>query len=314
MIDINMSVCTLVDDSFSHTWAYHFTASFVGYMALSSIPFFYYYVNMTKEKWQYKTNPAYPKAQLVANEIVSATAYLVYNSLAVTVGAFLAATGGAHGLIQFHGYCFGSLSSPTWQYDLFQLVIFLPMFDSHSYICHYLEHTWRRWWNGHRHHHLFPNASPYGSVAGIFFDAHGMFLFFLFVLFPFFIPINLDLALIMFSSTAVFGAYHHSGHELSFISPHTTIFHSSYDHYVHHAHSYYGKVCNISALFIHWDNILGTRYKGTCKCVQCRPRRTEEEWAMTKKPDYTTLWKETDVWVEAFRHEILGYQRSEKRI
>jgi len=38
-----------------------------------------------------------------------------------------------------------------------------------------------------------------------------------------------------------------------------------------------------------WDNICGTLDEGACRCHQCRPKRTLEQWAQVEKPDYSVL-------------------------
>ena len=38
-----------------------------------------------------------------------------------------------------------------------------------------------------------------------------------------------------------------------------------------------------------WDNICGTLDEGACRCHQCRPKRTLEQWSKVEKPDYSVL-------------------------
>jgi hypothetical protein len=54
-----------------------------------------------------------------------------------------------------------------------------------------------------------------------------------------------------------------------------------------------------------WDHVFGTTYPGNCSCYQCRPRRSQDERAKVKKPDYSVLLSPT-WWVSS----SAGYKAS----
>jgi lathosterol oxidase len=109
---------------------------------------------------------------------------------------------------------------------------------------------------------------------------------------PMIIPTNMDLLfgvyVLLFYG---YGVYLHWGYEAAMLPAHNSIFNTSYHHYIHHAVSARGRPIFTGFFFKIWDHVFNTTEAPdrACSCVECRPKRTLEDWKKVKKPDYSVL-------------------------
>lgn len=250
-------------------------------LLLSTALFIPYYIYPTFESWQYKSNPKYPSPALIRKEIIFMCKGL---SVATICPAFtlVASQWGWS-----NGYC-GDPHNIGWQGHLLQMVIIFAFTDFVEYGYHWIGHRYKVMWSIHKHHHQFYNPSPYSVIADEFVDQ--FFRTTPMVILPMAMPINMDLLFAIFAILFYgYGVYLHWGYESPMLSAHNPFFNTSYHHYSHHAVSVIGKPVYTGFFFKLWDQLFGTEATTPCQCVECRPKRTKEEWKATIKPDYSIL-------------------------
>ena len=262
----------------------------------SSLAFYYYYINITFEKWQHKINPEYPTPQKVRDEIVLMLKGIVFSALCPALSIYM-----TNRNIWTKAYCtFSDDNIYTWQYHILQFVGIVLVSDGYEWYYHRLGHTVKICWDVHRHHHVFYNPTPFSVISDEFIDQFVRAL--PLVVFPLVTPINMELLFFTYSMFFYFyGVYLHSGHEITLLNAHHPIFNTSYQHYIHHAKSIYKKPYHTGFYFKIWDQLVGSIYpKSKCDCITCQLEqngpRTKEQYAKVVKPDYSILWKDFSIW------------------
>jgi len=270
------------------------------FLIFTSGPAFYYYYrpsNITFEKWQYKSNPKYPSAEKVRDEIVQMTKSMLCSVIMPTLSLELARKG--------MGQAFCGWGDKSLAYHLSTFLFTWIFSDFFEFAYHRLGHVDLRFWQHHKHHHVFSNPTPFSVIADEPVDQILRSSPLLFI--PLLIPINMDLLFIQFGLFFyVYGVVLHSGYEQSFVSSHNPIINSSFQHYIHHARSSMNTPYHCGFFLKAWDQLFGTCYpsevKG-CPCAECARsagERTLEEFQKVKLPDYTPLlrpgfWLKTEI-------------------
>jgi len=275
--------------SFLQTWA---LMSAIGscFIFLTSAPTFYYYYwpsNVTYDKWRYKSNPKFPTPEKVRDEIVQMCKGILFSTVFPALSLELSKRGMSQAFCGWGDY---SLS-----YHLATIGLSWILSDFFEFFYHRLGHTDFRFWQHHRHHHVFGNPSPFSVIADEPIDQLMRSLPLL--LLPLMFPINMDVLFVQFGLFFYcYGVYLHCGYEHSFISPHHPVINSSFQHYVHHARSSVNTPYHCGFFFKIWDQIFRCCYpkEKPCLCAECARKngeRTEESWREVKIPDYSVLCK-----------------------
>jgi len=248
------------------------------FLFLTSAPVFYYYYwgdQVTYEKWRYKSNPKFPSPQKVRDEIVQ----MMKGMFCATVCPAISLELARQGLSQaFCGWGGRPLSYHIGTFLLCWLVADLFEFSYHR-----LGHLDLRFWNHHRHHHVFHNPSPFSVIADEPVDQLFRSSPLLFI--PLIIPINMDLLFIQ----NIFPG------EKKLVRIKNRILNTSFQHYAHHARSSMNTPYHCGFFLKLWDQLLGGLYpteeKG-CFCAECargKGERTVEEWNKVQRIDYSPL-------------------------
>ena len=159
------------------------------FLFATSGPVFYYYYarsQVTYEKWCYKSNPKFPSAEKVRDEIVQMMKGMLCASVCPAVSLELAKHGYSQAFCGWGGF---SLS--------FHVATFLLTWvasDLFEFLYHKLGHTDLKFWRHHKHHHVFHNPSPFSVIADEPVDQIFRASPLLFI--PLLIPINMDLLFI----------------------------------------------------------------------------------------------------------------------
>ncbi|GMH61902.1 hypothetical protein TL16_g03357 [Triparma laevis f. inornata] len=243
------------------------------------------------EKWKWKTNPKFPSPEKVRDEIVQTAKGIYTATIPPTISIYLSQTG------KSKAYCSGN---PLTDSDhggamgvLIQFLLIVIVSDFWEWGYHRLGHVYPRFWNFHKHHHVFFNPSPFAVIADEYVDQ--FFRALPLLVFPMIVPINMD---IMFFTYGAFfyayGIYLHWGYETPYLSAHNPIFNSAYHHYLHHAKAILGKPYHTGFFFKIWDNCVsgGVYPIEKCFCVQCeqkKGKRSEEAFKKVVVPDYSVL-------------------------
>jgi len=265
-------------------WVTMTVSGFVSMIILSSILFYPLYVKPTFEIWKWKSNPKFPSPALVKKEIVQMTKGLAVATLCPAIA--LMASGQNYDTFGFRGYCGDPLNYGIMRH-LWQAFIIIAFTEFYEYGYHWLGHRFAIFWTIHRHHHSFYNPSPFAVIADEWTDQ--LVRTWPMIILPLLLPINMDLLFGIFASLFYgYGVYLHSGYEWSGLSAHNPIFNTSYHHYTHHAISAIGRPIYTGFFVKLCDWLFSTTYD-KCSCVECRPKRTLEEWKETEKPDYSVL-------------------------
>lgn len=293
-------------------------------LILSGLLFWPYYYSVTFDRWIYKTNPSFPSAVLVKKEIIHMCKGLSVATLCPAFTLMMSKWGMSKGYCGLDPHAFqtplfssittmtnttatlffnnqstassfasidmigSTVSSPFVESLLFQSLLIFFFTDFYEYGYHWIGHRYATFWSIHRHHHMFYNPSPFAVIADEYLDQFVRTL--PMVILPLMTPINMDLLFAIFATLFYgYGVYLHWGYESTILGAHNPIFNTAYHHYMHHAISAKGRPIYTGFFFKLWDNVFGTLDEGACRCHQCRPKRTLEQWALVEKPDYSVL-------------------------
>ncbi|EFA78700.1 hypothetical protein PPL_08161 [Heterostelium album PN500] len=265
------------------TWTLLSVAGLFFIMLLSGIVFMKYYVRPTYEMWRWKTNPKFPSAEKVKDEILMMLKGMVTATFCPALALQLAQRGVTKAYCGVGDYGYGYL-----------IISFFGVWiasDFYEFFYHRLGHKFDFFWNIHRYHHQFYNPSPFAVIADEYVDQ--LVRSAPLLIFPMIFPINMDL---MFLQFAIFfygyGSYLHWGYELNYPDAHHPIVNSAFQHYLHHAISIKNKPYHTGFFFKIWDQLFGSMYDGECFCCKCEQKkveRTKEKWLAIEKPDYSVL-------------------------
>jgi lathosterol oxidase len=293
---------TWAKDSLLRNWCVIMASATVFVVGFSGLVFYklYWPSQVTYAKWKWKTNPKYPSAEKVRDEIVQTLKGMGAAALMPALALWMYAQGDSAPISQY-GFC-GTTPKFGFWYNLMTFFIVWIGSDFWEFFYHRLGHTYSSMWNWHRHHHVFFNPTPFSVVADEFMDQFFRALPMLVI--PMVMPTNLDV--LWFTFTALFygtGVYHHCGHELKWPNAHQGFFNTSYHHYLHHSISINKRPYHCGFMFQVYDKLFSCTYTGKCFCVKCSQEanlRTEEQFKAVEVPDYSVLlrpsfWLRADV-------------------
>jgi len=282
--------------SFIATWILVALLALVMVFALSTPIFYFYYwpSNVTYENWRYKSNPKFPSAEKVRDEIITMCKGVVAAALCPVTSIYLTQKGYGYGYCGWNGYSF------IYHVGVFMFTLVVSDFFEFSY--HRLGHTDFRFWRHHKHHHEFFNPSPFSVIADEWIDQ--LIRSSPLLIFPLLLPVNLDVLFFQFAFFFyVYGVYLHCGYELKWISPHNKYINTSFQHYVHHAKSLMNKPYHCGFFVKVWDRMFDCCYPDDkCICAECersKGKRTQEAYKEIKIPDYSKLFTPT-LWLQYF--------------
>jgi sterol desaturase/sphingolipid hydroxylase (fatty acid hydroxylase superfamily) len=244
------------------------------------------YWRPTFERWQFKSNPQFPKPEMVRREVLQMLKGLATATLCPALALHLVDSGWSQ--------AYGGLGGLGWGYLVFSFFVVWIGSDLYEFAYHQLGHRYRFWWTQHKHHHVFFNPSPFAVIADDFADQliRSMPL----LLIPMLMPVNMDMMYLTYGAFFYgYGVYLHWGYELSWPNAHHPWINTAFQHYVHHAKSTLNKPMHTGFFFKLWDQLLGTTYDAppeTCLCASCCARRGErsrEAFERVEKPDYSPL-------------------------
>lgn len=238
--------CEVADNfGFVALWAAMSVSGLLAMLVLSSLIFKPFYVDVTYETWQMKTNPKFPSPELVAREIIQMCKGLSVAILCPVFTLFLSKWNYSNGYCGFDDEKHG-LKDALWQ--IFVIVSFSDLFE---YCYHYLGHYSMTFWEIHRHHHKFYNPSPFAVIADEWADQFVR--TWPMVIIPLMMSTNMDLLFGVFVFLFYgYGVYLHYGFESKMLSAHNPIFNTSYHHFIHHAHSVKGRPIFTGFFFKIW--------------------------------------------------------------
>jgi lathosterol oxidase len=272
--------------NFFTTWLALTTLALVLMLIMSGSLFYLYYWRPSYETWRRKTNPKFPKPEMVRREIIQMLKGLAVATLCPAAALHLVESGWSH--------AYAGLGDYGWGYLVFTFFVAWIGSDLYEWAYHRLGHTRMFWWKHHKAHHVFFNPSPFAVIAD---EPVDQFLRSVpLLLIPMLMPINMDL--LFFTYGAFFygyGVYLHWGYELRWPDAHHPWINTSFQHYVHHARSHLNKPMHTGFFFKLWDQLAKSEYTAgpdTCLCARCcieRGERTPEAFERIEKPDYSPL-------------------------
>jgi lathosterol oxidase len=299
-------LCEIMNNSslgFVETWTVLTIAAWISLVLTSGIPFWYYYMNPTYEKWIVKTNRNYPPPSLVRSEAYKSLKGCIFVTLSPTLALYLAKIG-----MHSNAYC-GIQYGIGYEVIQFVLVFFITDFFEWGW--HWLGHRFDVLWEIHRPHHKYFNPTPWAVIADDAPDEiiRGSPLF----LIPMLFPTNLEMLFLQFILFFNFyGTLIHTGIDYKWLSPHGTKFlNTPYHHHIHHRLSTKNKPLHTGFFLQIWDRYLGNSiYTGDkCYCSECDAKegnRTVEAFQKLHKPDYSVLLQPSywlGDWVEETKDE-----------
>jgi len=269
------------------TWLWMSALEAVFLFATSGPVFYYYYARsqVTYEKWKYKSNPKFPTPEKVRDEIVQMLKGMLCASICPAISVELAKHGYSQAFCGWGGYSFS--------YHLLTFAITWVISDFFEFAYHLLGHSDIKFWQHHRHHHVFYNPSPFSVIADEPVDQ--LFRASPLLVIPLLLPVNMDLLFIQYGLFFyTYGVYLHCGYEHSFISPHNGIINTSFQHYAHHARSSMNTPYHCGFFLKFWDKVFNTCYpdKKDCFCAECARKngeRSSAEYSKIHVPDYSSL-------------------------
>jgi len=291
-----MVLCEIMNQSelgFLETWILLTIAAWISLFLTSGLPFAYYYMFPTYEKWLVKTNRNYPAPEMVRSELFKSAKGVIFVTFCPTLALYLAKIG------KFSkAYC----GIEDYTRELAQFVFVFFAVDFFEWGWHYMGHRFDTLWAVHKPHHKYHNPTPWAVIADDAPDeiARGSPLFLL----PMLMPINLELLFLQFILFFNFyGTLIHTGIDFSFLPIHgQTWLNTPYHHHIHHALSTKNKPMHTGFFLQIWDRTMGSVYAGEkCYCSVCDIKagnRTPEAWEKMKAeiPDYTVLLKPSFWW------------------
>jgi len=231
----------------------------------------------------YKSNPIYPSADKVRDEIIQTLKGVASAALCPALSLWMNENNYAQ------GYC--GMGEYSWGWLVSSFFIVWLSTDFYEFYYHRLGHLTNFGWVQHKHHHVFFNPSPYSVIADEYVDQFVRSL--PLVIFPMIMPINMDLMYFTFGFFFYgYGVALHSGHELSFLSSHNYWINTPFQHYVHHAKSVYKKPYHTGFFIKVWDRMFDSLYDKKCVCAECarkEGKRSHEKYLTIVKPDYSDL-------------------------
>jgi lathosterol oxidase len=272
--------------NFFTTWLALTVLALVLMLLMSGSLFYVYYWRPTYETWRRKTNPEFPKPQMVRREVIQMLKGLAVATLCPAAALHLVESGWSH--------AYAGLGEYGWGYLVFTFFVAWIGSDLYEWAYHRLGHTRMFWWKHHKAHHIFFNPSPFAVIADEPVDQFLRSIPLLVI--PMLMPINMDL--LFFTYGAFFygyGVYLHWGYELRWPDAHHPWINTSFQHYVHHARSTLRKPMHTGFFFKLWDQLAKSEYTAgpdTCLCARCcieRGERTPEAFERLEKPDYSPL-------------------------
>jgi lathosterol oxidase len=271
--------------NFFTTWLILVCGTFASVMVMSGATFYALYWQPSYDTWVHKSNPRYPSAKVVKNEIFTMIKGLATAALCPSLALYLANTGHSK------AYC-GVTEEHPWSYLVGSFLVCWLVSDFFEFYYHRLGHTVRYFWGQHKAHHVFFNPSPFAVIAADeyidqLFRASPL------LVFPLIAPVNIDMLFVLFAGLFYcYGTYIHSGFELSWLDAHHPILNTSFQHYIHHAKSVLYKPYHTGFVFKIWDQLFGSVYDQECVCAKCehgRGNRSRMLWAKVDKPDYSVM-------------------------
>ncbi len=272
--------------NFFITWLVLTVLAFGMTLAMSGTLFAIYYFRPTFERWQRKSNPAFPKPTMVRREVLQMLKGIYTATLCPALALHLVESGWSKAYGGLGGYGVGYLV----------LTFFVAWIgsDLYEFLYHRLGHTRAFWWKQHKSHHVFFNPSPFAVIADDHVDQ--LIRSAPLLIIPMLMPINMDLLFLTYGAFFYgYGVYLHWGFELSWPNAHHRWINTSFQHYVHHAKSTLHKPMHTGFFFKIWDQIAKSEYRAgpeECVCASCstaRGERSREAFAALDKPDYSPL-------------------------
>eukprot|EP01013_Petalomonas_cantuscygni_P002441 TRINITY_DN12509_c0_g1_i1.p1 TRINITY_DN12509_c0_g1~~TRINITY_DN12509_c0_g1_i1.p1 ORF type:complete len:302 (-),score=44.77 TRINITY_DN12509_c0_g1_i1:228-1133(-) len=268
-------------------------------MFFSGSTFFWLYCRPTYNTWKHKSNPKYPSAAMVRQEVLQMLRGIACSTLCPSLAVWLSHRG--------FGYAYCGVEPHGWGYLIGSAFFVIGVTDFMEWFYHYLGHAVTSLWKVHAGHHVFSNPSPFAVIADEPMDQFMRSS--LMLVLPMLLPINVDM---MFGVYAVFfymyGVYLHTGFECEWIiDAHHPIVNTAFQHYIHHARGGRLKAYHTGFFLKIWDQLTGTMFPisdpKTCPCVKCcvtRGERTEQQWSEVKKtiPSYAPLMSPS-FWISA---------------
>eukprot|EP00729_Bicosta_minor_P005281 gene5281-20501_t len=176
--------------NFFLTWGVLTLLGLASQMLMSGVVFLKFYITPTFKQWQNKSNPKYPDPTKIRGEIIQMMKGLAAGTLAPAISLWLISKGIGH------GYCG---TTPEYGYG-YTAATFMALWlgcDFYEFFYHHLGHRLESFWAHHKHHHHFPNPTPFAVIADEYVD---MFVRALpLLVFPLFVPINLDMMFFQFA-------------------------------------------------------------------------------------------------------------------
>lgn len=276
-------LCEASSFGFIATWAILTVLGLLSTCTLSGILFVQYYARPTYEKWRTKSNPKFPSARMVRDEILQMIKGTWTATICPALAICLAQSGRSHAFCGFDKYGLG-----------YQAMTFVAVWigsDFWEFFYHHLGHRYKFFWAQHKYHHFFYNPSPFAVIADEYVDQFVRSAPML--IFPMLFPVNMDMVFAQFGVFFyAYGVYLHWGYELNWPDAHHPWINTSFQHYCHHAKSIYNKPFHTGFFFKCWDQMFGTMYDKDCFCAKCscaKGERTLEAWQKIDKPDYSVL-------------------------
>jgi lathosterol oxidase len=277
-------VMAVAPESFLVLWAILTIIMVISTTLFSGSAFFFYFARPTYERWRYKINPKFPEPYKVRLEYLQMLKGVVTATFLPTLSMYLVKNGASK------AYC--GVGEYGWGYLIASFFVCWVVADVYEFAYHYLGHRFEFMWAVHKHHHIFPNPSPFAVIADEpvdqFFRAAPI------ALFPMIAPLNMDMLLFLFGFFFyAWGVVLHWGFEFDWPNAHHPWINTSYHHFAHHALSVMKKPYHNGFYVQTWDNIMGSVYpKEKCFCSKCAREKGEREfeaWEKIEKPDYSVL-------------------------
>lgn len=170
-------------NNFFLTWIMLTLIGGIVLLFLSGVIFYYYYVNVSYEKWLTKSNAKYPPPETVRMEVIMMLKGLLMATFCPSLALYLMGRG------KFDVYC--GVGKYGWGYLIFSFFVIWLVTDFFEFFYHRLGHTIESLWSVHKYHHQFFNPTPFAVIADEYLDqlVRASPLLFL----PAMMPLNMDL-------------------------------------------------------------------------------------------------------------------------
>lgn len=269
-------------------WLAYTLFAYVALTGTAALAFRWLYCRPTYETWRRKTNPRYPDVATVAREIVlGGLAGPPVVALAPAVHLWAVGRG-------YLDHCGAAGTGEAAAAFLPSLVVCLVATDLYEWAWHQLGHRVAALWVVHRHHHQFPNPTPFATIADQPPDnvMRSLYPLVACVVCGWVLGAPPDMDALYGAVGLVnvlWGTYLHSGHEYDVAPYDHPWLNTSFQHHVHHAVSSASTPYHTGFLLRAWDRMAGTQYCGTAVVPAEVARRTRAEWERVVVPDYRVL-------------------------